>query len=59
MVTIKQKDLVANQKSFGYSIVKGKKILDVNNVFYSPSFSKIVFGYIVAKFVIDHLNLLI
>jgi D-alanyl-D-alanine-carboxypeptidase/D-alanyl-D-alanine-endopeptidase len=52
-VTIIRKDSVMYQKAFGYSNVEEKKKLNVNDVFYGASLSKAVFGYIVAKLVID------
>jgi CubicO group peptidase (beta-lactamase class C family) len=48
-VTIFNQDTVAYQKAFGYSNFAKKDSLKINQVFYGASFSKSVFGYIVAQ----------
>lgn len=48
-VTIFNEDSVVYQKAFGYSNVDENDSLNVDEVFYAASFSKAVFGYLVAQ----------
>lgn len=50
-VTIFNNDKVAYQKAFGYSNNETKDTLDVNHIIYGASFSKAVYGYLIAALV--------
>ena len=54
-VSILNQNKVIYQKAFGYANFKTKELLRTDHVFYGASFSKAVFGYLVAQLVSEGL----
>ena len=50
-ISIFNSNEVVYQKAFGYANLEKKEVLETSNVFYGASFSKAVFGYLIAGLV--------